>query len=336
MSALRKGSSRGEWTSRDLVGLLRVCAINSPHLGGLGSGGGFLHRIYNLWRHRVRANSRKGSRRNIISHYDLGNDFFKLWLDETMLYSSALWDGATSRLEQAQARKLDRVAELLDLKGGESVLEIGCGWGALAGRLAKSAGRLVGVTLSPSQLGFARDRISAAGLDGGVDLQLQDYRAIEGQYDRVVSIEMIEAVGEAYWPAYFSKIAQVLKPGGKALIQAITLEESRFDVYRARPDFIQRHIFPGGFLPTKTVMREQAARAGLRLAETEFFGLSYARTLAEWRRRFDAAWNEIAAQGFDERFRRLWTYYLCYCEAGFLESATDVGFYLFEKPEAHA
>ena len=170
---------------------------------------------------------------------------------------------------------------------------------------------------------------------GVVDLKLQDYRDIDGAFDRVVSIEMIEAVGEAYWPAYFGKIAQVLKPGGKALIQAITIEEARYDDYRARPDFIQRHIFPGGFLPTKTIIAEQASRAGLRLAHVECFGSSYARTLAEWRRRFDACWSEIAAKGFDERFRRLWTYYLSYCEAGFREQATDVGFYVLEPIKAN-
>ncbi|HUO53772.1 MAG TPA: class I SAM-dependent methyltransferase, partial [Rhodoblastus sp.] len=174
------------------------------------------------------------------------------------------------------------------------------------------------------------------GLGGAVELRLQDYRDVEGAFDRIVSIEMIEAVGETYWPDYFAKIAEALTPGGKALIQAITIDETRFDDYRARPDFIQRHIFPGGFLPTRSAIAEEAARAGLRLTRTQSFGPSYARTLAEWRRRFDARWSDIAAQGFDERFRRLWIYYLCYCEAGFLEKATDVGFFLLEKAEARS
>jgi cyclopropane-fatty-acyl-phospholipid synthase len=181
---------------------------------------------------------------------------------------------------------------------------------------------------------MARERVARAGLDRRVSLRLEDYRDVEGGYDRVVSIEMIEAVGEAYWPAYFGKIAAVLKPGGKALIQAITIDEARFDDYRARPDFIQRHIFPGGFLPTKSAIRDQAERAGLRLAHVETFGLSYARTLDEWRRRFDARRDEVAALGFDEKFMRLWTYYFCYCEAAFRERATDVGFFLLEKSGA--
>ncbi len=272
-----------------------------------------------------------------MSHYDLGNDFFRLWLDETMFYSSAIWDERTQDLKEAQDAKLGRICDWLELKGGEDVLEIGCGWGALAVRLAEAgARRVLGVTLSPAQLGFARERLARAGLDGVVELRLQDYRDLSGAFDRVVSIEMIEAVGEAYWPLYFAKIAEVLKPGGKALIQAITIDEPRFKSYRARPDFIQRHIFPGGLLPTRAIIREQAARAGLCVTRAEFFGLSYALTLAQWRSRFEARWSDIAALGFDERFRRLWTYYLCYCEAGFRERATDVGFYLIERPEARA
>jgi len=323
----------GEWSSRDLVALLRLAAINAPHMVSVATGG-VVHRLFNRWRHRFRANSRGGSRRNIVSHYDLGNDFFRAWLGESMLYSSALWDDATADLEDAQRRKLQRIHDLLDVKRGQDILEIGCGWGALAAHLAKSgANRIVAVTLSPAQFAYARDRLSAQGHGGVVDMRLQDYRDAGGAFDHVVSIEMIEAVGEAYLPAYFGKIRQVLKRGGKAVIQAITIEEARFDDYRSCPDFIQRHIFPGGFLPTKTIIAEQAARAGLRLAHLECFGLSYARTLAEWRRRFESRWSDIAALGFDERFRRLWTYYLSYCEAGFRERATDVGFYVLERAE---
>lgn len=326
------GFIAGEWTSPDLVALIRLAAANSAALGALVAGGP-AHRLVNKLRHWRRANSRRGSRRNIMSHYDLGNDFFRLWLDPTMFYSSALWDEATGDLEQAQRNKLARAAALLDLRGGETILEIGFGWGALALHLAQGGAESVtGLTLSPAQLELARERIAREGLDKRVSLRLEDYRDTQGAYDRVVSIEMIEAVGEAYWPAYFGKIAQVLKPGGKALIQAITIDETRFEDYRARPDFIQRHIFPGGFLPTKTIMRDRAEAAGLRLAKAEYFGLSYAKTLDEWRRRFTARKDEIAALGFDERFFRLWTYYLCYCEAGFREQATDVGFYLLEKP----
>jgi cyclopropane-fatty-acyl-phospholipid synthase len=328
------GFIAGEWSSPDLVALIRLAAANSAALDGLVAGGP-AHRLVNRMIHWRRANSRSGSRRNIMSHYDLGNDFFRLWLDPTMLYSSALWDQSTPDLEQAQRAKLARAAALLDLRGAERVLEIGCGWGALAIHLAQQGARsVVGLTLSPAQLELARERVAFAGLDRRVSLRLEDYRDVEGGFDRVVSIEMIEAVGEAYWPAYFGKIAQVLKPDGKALIQAITIDETRFDDYRARPDFIQRHIFPGGFLPTKSAIRDQAERAGLRLAHVETFGQSYARTLDEWRRRFDARGDEVAALGFDEKFMRLWTYYFCYCEAAFREQATDVGFFLLEKSGA--
>jgi len=321
----------GEWTSPDLVALLQLAAANSPYLGSVVAGWP-VFQLLNRLRLRLKANSRRGSRSNIMSHYDLGNDFFQLWLDPTMLYSSAIWDEATPDLESAQQNKLARIVEWLDLRGGEKVLEIGCGWGALARRLAESGARVTGLTLSPAQLAFGQKSLAGDPAAARIDLRLQDYRDVAGQYDRVVSVEMIEAVGEAYWPAYFGKIAEVLKPGGRALIQAITIENSRFDDYRAQPDFIQRHVFPGGFLPCPATMAEQAARAGLRIVAVESFGQSYAQTLAEWRKRFEANWGEISTLGFDDRFRRLWTYYLCYCEAGFREKATDVGFYLLEKP----
>jgi cyclopropane-fatty-acyl-phospholipid synthase len=313
------------------VALLQLAAANSPHLGAVTAGWPLFH-LFNRLSLRLKANSRRGSRSNIMSHYDLGNDFFRLWLDETMLYSSAIWDESTPDLERAQQNKLARIVDWLDLRGGEKVLEIGCGWGALARRLAQSGAHVTGLTLSPAQLAFAEKSLTDDSAAARVDLRLQDYRDVSGQFDRVVSIEMIEAVGQAYWPAYFGKIAEVLKPGGRALIQAITIENSRFDDYRAQPDFIQRHVFPGGFLPCPATMAEQAGRAGLRIVAVESFGLSYARTLAEWRKRFEAHWQEISPLGFDERFRRLWTYYLCYCEAGFREKATDVSFYLLEKP----
>jgi cyclopropane-fatty-acyl-phospholipid synthase len=326
-----EGFVAGEWTTPDLVALLRLGASNAPALEGLA--GSPPHRLLNRLRHRLRGNTRRGSRRNIVSHYDLGNAFFSLWLDPTLLYSSAWFEDGAATLERAQADRLERMVALLDLRGGDSILEIGCGWGALALRLAQSgAGAVTGVTLSPAQLAVARKRCAGR----PVDLRLQDYRDVSGTFDRVVSIEMIEAVGDAYWPVYFRKIAEVLRPGGTALIQAITIDERRFDAYRGRPDFIQRHIFPGGFLPTKTAIAEQAARAGLKLIRVQPFGGSYARTLAEWRARFQARWPEIAALGFDEKFRRLWTYYLCYCEAGFHEGVTDVGFYLLQKPGARS
>ena len=316
----------GEWTTPDLVALLCFGALNAPALAGIS--GNPAHRLVSRLRHRLRGNTRRGSRRNIFSHYDLGNDFFSLWLDPTLLYSSALFEVGAATLEEAQEHRLAHIVELLELRGGEKILEIGCGWGALALRLAQEgAGAVTGLTLSPAQLDFARKRCAGA----PVELRLQDYRDVAGTFDRIVSIEMIEAVGEIFWPIYFGKIEQVLRPGGTALIQAITIDETRFEAYRARPDFIQRHIFPGGFLPTKTAIAEQAARAGLNLVRTETFGLSYARTLAEWRDAFRQKLSSVRAQGFDDRFLRTWEFYLSYCEAGFRVNNINVMQFTLEK-----
>jgi cyclopropane-fatty-acyl-phospholipid synthase len=284
-------------------------------------------------RHRRNRNTEHGSKRNIEAHYDLGNDFFAQWLDPTMNYSSALYLSPEQTLEEAQTAKLDRVIDRLALSGGERVLEIGCGWGALAERLLeRSDATLVGITLSPRQLAYARERLAARGLEARSDLRLEDYRAVEAQFDRIVSIEMLEAVGEDYWPVYFEKLAASLRPGGIAVVQAITIAEDRFDEYRRRPDFIQKYIFPGGMLPTVAILRREVAAAGLHLDATEFMGASYARTLAAWQRRFQAAWPAIRKQGFDERFKRIWEYYLAYCEAGFASGAIDVAQYRIRKP----
>ncbi len=320
----------GDWTTPDLTAVIRLAARNLVALDEAIRGSALIA-LLNRLRHRLRENSRRGSRRNIEFHYDLGNDFFGLWLDSAMNYSSALWQDGDD-LEAAQARKLDRVADLLRLSGGESILEIGCGWGALAAQLAGRGASVTGLTLSPSQLSHARRLISERGLHERADLRLQDYRDVQGQFDRIVSIEMIEAVGEAYWPQFFDTIRARLKPGGVAVLQSITIAEDRYDSYRNGTDFIQKHVFPGGFLPSKALLAQQIRRAGLRLAHAQTFGLSYARTLAEWRRRFHARWPCAEALGFDARFRRLWDYYLCYCEAGFLESVIDVGLYVIERP----
>jgi cyclopropane-fatty-acyl-phospholipid synthase len=324
----------GDCSSLDLTALIRLAARNLHALGGAAKGSSFSRLAFRL-RHLLNANTRRGSARNIIAHYDLGNDFFRVWLDEAMLYSSALWDGSTPTLEAAQSRKIERVRDLLEINGGERILEIGCGWGALAVRLAEAgAAHVAGLTLSPAQLDFARNFAAARGSASQVDFRLQDYRDIDGRYDRVVSIEMAEAVGEAWWPTYFGKIARCMKPGGRAVLQVITVAEEHFDDYRRTVDFIQRYIFPGGCLPSKTALQQQFERAGLRLVSHESFGLSYARTLAEWRRRFHASWPEIAALRFDDRFRRLWDYYLSYCASGFLEGVTDVGLYCVEHANA--
>ncbi len=317
----------GDWTSPDLTAVMQLGTRNSAALAGALNGSLAL-RIANRARHALNANTRRGSRRNIEAHYDLGNDFYRLWLDPSMLYSSALWRDGALNLEQAQRSKLDRICELLRLEGGERVLEIGCGWGALALRLAHHHdAHVTALTLSPSQLTFAGALAGEHGVSSMVDLRHEDYRDVQGQFDRIVSIEMFEAVGEAYWRDYFATIARCLKPGGTAVLQVISIAEDRYEGYRRGTDFIQKHVFPGGFLPSKTALKSEIDAAGLTLTAAEYFGQSYAQTLAEWRRRFHTHWPEISQQGFDDRFRRLWDYYLCYCEAGFREGSVDVGLY---------
>ncbi|WP_374989939.1 class I SAM-dependent methyltransferase [Rhizobium sp. TH2] len=320
----------GDWTTPDLTSVIRFAARNSEALAPAMQGNGLVRLISRIG-HTFRANTRKGARKNIEAHYDLGNDFYKQWLDSTMLYSSAIWDETTKSLESAQLLRMKHIREKLELKGGETVLEIGCGWGALAANLAVEAdAKVTGITLSPSQLSWARDVVAQTGKSGQVDLRLQDYRDTEGKYDRIVSIEMFEAVGEAYWPSYFQTLKRCLKERGKAVLQIISIEEKRFEDYRRSTDFIQKYVFPGGFLPSDKALSAEIANAGLKLKEIEHFGKSYARTLAEWCNRFKAQWSTIAPLGFDQRFHRLWEYYLCYCEAGFEEGSINVGFYTVE------
>ena len=282
--------------------------------------------------HLSRANTRAGSRRNIADHYDLGNAFYSLWLDPSMLYSSGIYRDADDTLEAAQAEKLARILESLELSGGETLLEIGCGWGALATAAAQANARVTAITISAEQLAGARSRIAEAGVADRAEVRFEDYRDTTGTFDRLVSIEMIEAVGEENWPLFFGTVSNRLKPGGSAVIQAITIHEDAFARYRENPDFIQRYIFPGGMLPTVELMTERAGDARLAFETVERFGMSYALTLAEWRRRFEAAWPEIAKLGFDERFRRMWRYYLVYCEIGFERGLIDVGLYRLRKP----
>ena len=324
----------GDWSSPDLVALLEFGIRNEAACHGLADAPWPARMLFRIL-HRMRGNTRSGSRKNISFHYDLGNEFYGHWLDPEMTYSSALYESAntapTQSLEEAQAAKLDRVIELLELEGVAGtprVLEIGCGWGALALAMAeRHRAQVTGVTLSAEQLAFAQRRVAAEGMSGRIDLRLQDYRDVEGTYDRIVSIEMLEAVGEAYWPQYFQTLRERLSPGGVAVIQVITIGEEHFDHYRRNADFIQRFIFPGGMLPSVTAMHEQAVRAGLSMRTEESFGMGYAQTLVEWRRRFLQAWPAIEMLGFDLKFRRLWEYYLCYCEAGFRAGRVNVGIY---------
>jgi len=285
--------------------------------------------------HMSRSNSKEGSKKNISEHYDLGNNFYIEWLDRSMTYSSAYYTSEDQTLESAQYAKYRRVAEMAGVKEGETVLEIGCGWGGFAETAAREFNAVVyGITLSVEQLKFAVDRLARQGLDNLATLHLEDYRDTKGQFDHVASIEMIEAVGEEHWPSYFRTVADRLKPGGTASIQAITIGEQDFLDYRARPDFIQRFIFPGGMLLTKTAMQEQGDKVGLILEQVDTFRLSYAKTLKLWREKFLERWHVIKSLGYTEEFKRKWLYYLAYCEAGFAEGSIDVGIYQYRKPAA--
>ena len=281
--------------------------------------------------HRRRANTRTGSRRNIAAHYDLGNAFYRLWLDASLSYSSGIYGSIDVTLEEAQVAKYACILDALDLRAGHDVLEIGCGWGALAEQLARAGTSVTAITISEQQHLAARDRIAAAGLCDKAKVELRDYRDTTGSFDRIVSVEMIEAVGEENWPAFFDVIARRLRPAGRAVIQAITIRDDLYDDYRRNPDFIQRYIFPGGMLPTVPMLQRHGEAAGLAFTEIERFGSSYARTLGDWQHRFRAAWPQIEALGFDARFRRMWEYYLSYCKVGFERGTIDVGLYLFEN-----
>lgn len=319
-----------DWSTPDLTAVIRFAAKNIDALAPAIEGRAMM-RLFNRVKHQFNANTKNGSRRNIEAHYDLGNAFYKQWLDHTMLYSSGIFDTSTDTLEVAQQKKLDHILQKLALDHNQSVLEIGCGWGALSVFMAARANaKVTGITLSPSQLAWAREAAASAGVQQQLDLRLQDYRDLDGQFDRIVSIEMFEAVGETYWPDYFATLKRCLRPGGKTVLQVISIDDQRFDAYRHGSDFIQKYIFPGGFLPSDPALEAAVVKAGFRLTAREHFGKSYARTLREWRARFHARWPTIAALGFDERFRRLWHYYLCYCEAGFEEGSIDVGLYTLE------
>ncbi|MGD9829474.1 MAG: class I SAM-dependent methyltransferase [Hyphomicrobiaceae bacterium] len=321
----------GDFDTPDLESVFRFFVDNKAALAEAGRGH-FRVRLPDRLAHRFRRNTRRGSRRNIRAHYDLGNDFFAPWLDETMTYSSAIFTAPGVSLEAAQEEKYARLLAALEIAPGHDVLEIGCGWGSLAERLARRGARVTAITISREQAAHARRRLARSGLASSAEVRLQDYRDTRGRFDRVVSVEMIEAVGEENWPRYFDVLAERLAPGGVAVVQAITISEELFQSYRRKTDFIQRFIFPGGMLPTERTMQERAAAAGLHFERVELFGASYALTLDAWRRRFAAAWPRLAALGFDERFRRMWDYYLAYCKVGFEKGTIDVGFYRLRKP----
>ncbi|UWQ52296.1 cyclopropane-fatty-acyl-phospholipid synthase family protein [Leisingera caerulea] len=314
----------GWWSTSDLQAFMDLVHMgaNTVYDGFPGRGLARAYERFRFWLHR---NHRRQAKKNISYHYDLGNDFYGLWLDDTMTYSSALFQSGQDSLEKAQTAKYASMVDQMGVKPGDHVLEIGCGWGGFAEYAAGQRGlRVTGLTISKEQLRFARERLEKAGLSDRVELRLQDYRDCRGQFDGIASIEMFEAVGEKYWPAYFSTIRDRLKPGGQATLQIITVADRRWEVYRKGVDFIQKHIFPGGMLPSPKVLRDQVEKAGLGVVRSIEFGDSYNQTLRRWHDTFNARWDQISSMGFDERFHKMWNFYLTSCAAAFKTGNCDV------------
>lgn len=319
------------WDSPDLSRLLLVLHLNEPYYKGPFEKN-WLGRFYGWLRHRSRANTKRKARQNISHHYDLGNEFYKMWLDDTMAYSSGVYIQPNETLMQAQLNKFQLMVERLDLRPHHTLLEIGSGWGGFAIHAAQRSGcRVHSITLSQEQLAEAQRRAAQAGLSERVTFELRDYRDVHEQYDRVVSIEMYEAVGEEYWPQYFAAIAGALKPGGRAAIQGITISPAHFENYRRKRDFVQKYIFPGGMLCPPGRFQDLAHGAGLRAADPRFYANDYADTLAQWHRNVLGAREAIVRQ-FDERFLRMWRYYLSYCECGFRAGSVDLMQITLMKP----
>ena len=322
------------WSSPDLMAFLELVHSDNDALYDGFPGMGLLRAVERL-RHWLHGNSRTQARRNIAAHYDLGNDFYALWLDPSMTYSSALFARGDETLAEAQRAKYAAMVDALAVEAGAHVLEIGCGWGGFAEYAAAERGlRVTALTISRAQFDYATARINAAGLSGRVEIRQQDYRDTRGQFDAIASIEMFEAVGEAWWPAYFEMLAARLKPGARACIQAITVQERRFKIYRKSPDFIQKFIFPGGMLPPPSVMMSEARRVGLNPDGGVSFGRDYARTLRLWYDRFNARWEDIRSLGFDDRFRRMWNFYLASCAGAFHGQNCDVTQFIYSRPDA--
>ncbi|TCS63892.1 cyclopropane-fatty-acyl-phospholipid synthase [Primorskyibacter sedentarius] len=324
------------WSTPDLMAFMDLIHADNDVLfdGFPGMG---LVRAFERARFWLRSNSRRQAKKNIAHHYDLGNDFYGLWLDETMTYSSALFETGQESMERAQIAKYAQLVDQMGAKPGDHVLEIGCGWGGFAEYAAKERGlRVTALTISREQFDYARDRIAAAGLSDMVELKLQDYRDETGTYDGIASIEMFEAVGEKYWPVYFNTVRERLKPGANATLQIITVQDKRWDVYRRGVDFVQKHIFPGGMLPSPMALRSEVERAGLKIARSVEFGESYSQTLRRWHDTFNARWEEISQLGFDDRFRRMWNFYLTSCAATFHSGNCDVTQITLTRPARSA
>ena len=322
---------RGEWETSDLYALLLFGELNETSVDKVMKS--------TIWRrsieqvlHKLNQNSRKGSKRNIAAHYDLGNSFYQLWLDKSMTYSSALFEGQTTCLSEAQRQKYLRIANNIELKDGDKLLEIGCGWGGFAEIAAKEYGcQVTGLTLSKEQASSCKKRLKDSGIERKVDIRLEDYRDVKGLYDKIVSIEMLEAVGEKFWRRYFESIRDRLAPGGKAAIQTITIKDDCFESYKKNPDFIQQFIFPGGMLPTPSAIKHNVEAVGLKLTDTFYFGKSYIKTLHLWDQEFKKQWSRIEELGFDTDFKNTWTYYLNYCAAGFQSGRINVGQFFIQK-----
>ncbi|MGY6632739.1 MAG: class I SAM-dependent methyltransferase [Alkalilacustris sp.] len=324
----------GWWSTPDLQAFMDLVYSDNPALYDVYPGMALV-RAYERMRHWLRSNSKTQARRNIAHHYDLGNDFYRLWLDDTMTYSSGLFETGQESLEQAQIQKYAAMCDAIGALPGEHVLEIGCGWGGFAEYAAAERGlRVTALTISREQHAYAVARMARAGLSDRVEIKLQDYRDERGHYDGIASIEMIEAVGEKYWPVYFQTVRERLKPGRRAAVQAILVQDGRFESYRKGVDFIQKYIFPGGLCPAPTPLRAAARAEGLTVEGSRDFGESYSVTLRRWHEAFDARWPEVAALGFDARFRRMWDFYLTNCAAAFRSGICDVTQITFSRPTA--
>jgi len=315
----------GKWSSPDLTTVIRIFAKAQQQLDSMESKKSWVSKIQNVFSHWQNRNSKEGSKKNILAHYDLGNDLFTRFLDPTMMYSSAIYPSAESSLAEAQIHKLDTICQRLELSEGQTLLEIGTGWGGLAIHAAKNYGcHVTTTTISDEQHQYALGEIEKAGLQDKITLLKKDYRELTGKFDKLVSIEMIEAVGFEYLPSFFNQCNERLKPGGKMLLQSITIADQRFEHYKNNVDFIQKYIFPGGFLPSITALSQNfTEHTSLVIESIDDIGLDYAKTLAHWRDNFLAAWSELTQFGYDEQFKRLWLYYLTYCEGAFIERATS-------------
>ena len=322
----------GQWSTPDLQAFMDYIHADNDEVFD-SFPGQKLVQFYERLRFWMQGNSKGQARKNISYHYDLGNDFYGLWLDKTMTYSSALFETGQESLEEAQMAKYASMVDQMGVNAGDHVLEIGCGWGGFAEYAAKERGLSVTcLTISKEQIKYAQDRINAAGLQDLVTLKLQDYRDETGVYDGIASIEMFEAVGEKYWPSYFQTVHDRLKPGGQATLQIITVRDDRFEIYRKSVDFIQKYIFPGGMLPSPLVLSKQAQEAGLKVMKSIEFGESYSETLRRWHDTFNDKWDQVLAMGFDDRFRRMWNFYLTSCAATFHYGNCDVTQITISKP----